>query len=52
MFGRNKGGLVLNNYKVYRHISLREAARIYKVSTATIYNWIRNPKNKEWSYEK
>lgn len=50
MLGRNKGGIVLDNYKEY--FSLREAARTYKVSTATIYNWIHNPKNKEWSYEK
>lgn len=37
---------------IKEYFSLREAARTYKVSTATIYNWIHNPKNKEWSYEK
>lgn len=34
-----------------RYYSLRDVARAYKVSTATVYKWIKNIENKEWSYE-
>lgn len=42
----------LDGSLIREYFSLREVARTYNVSTATVHNWIYDPKNKEWSYEK
>lgn len=38
-----------NIIKIY--VSLREVAREFNHSTATIYKWVHDENNKEWSYE-
>jgi len=32
--------------------SLKEIANIFRVSTTTIYNWLGDPKKREWLEEK
>ena len=42
----------LDGSLIKEYFSLREVARTYKVSTATVHKWIYDSNNKEWNYEK